>query len=173
MVRRSVTLDVLSHGNPGFWASHDVVPMMMIALKWIAVPIAPLVIAPVLAYFGWLDNDWGLAVFAGASLAALFRWRRLTYRLDPSCRSMNCLNLDDSTKRLVSKRLLLVLLLSLGLSTVALLCLLFVPAARSRIGMFYAFGTMVWASIAKFGFCNLLCNRMLVAHTTQQHSMSV
>ena len=134
---------------------------MRLLLRWFLVPCSVLAAAGVFAWARWLDNGWVVAGYSAAALLILIFWRRATYRLVPSIRSLDWQSLDDRRTRQLKHRFFLSFGLSLSAFIVALLCLVFVPAARTTSGSVMVFAVFVWASIVKFGVFNVLAHHVL------------
>ena len=134
---------------------------MFLILKWFAVPILVLALTVYLSWAGWFNSGWIVALFAVVALLSMTVWRRATYRLAPSWRSFDPTSLDDRLQRRLQFRFVLIYGLSLATMLAALLCLIFIPTARTRSGICVVFTVMVWASIMKFGAINVLAHQLL------------
>ena len=134
---------------------------MPLLLKWFLVPCSVLAATGVFAWARWLDNGWVVAGYSAAALLILIFWRRATYRLVPAKRSLDWQSLDDRRTRQLKHRLFLTFGLSLSAIIVALLCLVYVPAARTTSGSVLVLAVIAWVSIVKFGAFNVLAHHVL------------
>ncbi|MDA0588684.1 MAG: hypothetical protein O2820_13115 [Planctomycetota bacterium] len=109
-------------------------------LKWSAVPAVVLFVAATLAIAGWLDSTWVSVLFTFSSLAALFRWRRATYRLEGSIQNVDHDRLNSEGQRIFKTIFVVTFTSSILLMMGALL----VPAAGTAAGGALTINVMVW-----------------------------
>lgn len=134
---------------------------MCAMFRWFVVPCIVLAVAACFTWTQWFDDGWVVTAFSAIALLVLVLWRRATYRLVPSWRTLNPQNLDDYLRRQLRNRFAVTFGVSLLTMVVALLCVIFLPAARTTSGFVMAFAVMVWASIVKFGVLNVLAHNVL------------
>ena len=130
-------------------------------LKWFAVPAVVLFVAATLAIAGWLEHTWVCVLFTFSNLAALFRWRRATYRLEGSIQNVDHERHTSEGQRIFKTIFVVTFTSSILLLIGALLVLLLVPAAGTASGGALTINVMVWCYIVKFGAMNVLANHLL------------
>ncbi len=134
---------------------------MCAMLKWFVVPCMVLAIAACLTWTRSFDNGWVVAAYFVIALLVLALWQRATYRLVPSWRTLNGQDVDDHLRRQLRNRFAMTVGVSLSTMVVALLCVLFLPAARTTSGFIMAFAVMAWVSFIHCGVLNLLVHHVL------------
>jgi hypothetical protein len=113
---------------------------------------------PVFWAIGWFGNNWFIFVFAGIAIPSLLIWRRATYGLNPSLKTIE--KADEITRKIVSDKMVILFNTSIVISA-AIGFLLFGSLFLSNPPypwLYLASGCLIWLSIVKFGFCNLICN---------------
>ena len=139
--------------------NHEVA--LLLILKWFAVPMLILALTVYLSWVRWFESGWIVALFAVIALLSMTVWRRATYRLLPSLRTVDLRGLDAQLGRRLKFQFVLTVGLSLATMFAALLCVVFFPAARTGSGIYTVFAVMVWASIVQTGAINVLAHHLL------------
>ena len=131
------------------------------ALKALFVPAAVLACAFTLVALGWFEQTWIVIAYSALGLLVLFRWRKLTFSLDPSLSSVSWERLDVNSKRAITRCFVLIFGTAIAVPICLMLWLLLTPAAQTQTVLTLAVLTMVWISFVRFGLINL-CIYVLV-----------
>jgi hypothetical protein len=108
-------------------------------------------------------------VFIAASLLLILVWRRATYRLDPALQNVSTNNVDDETKRWLSRWMGAILAVALVIGVVPLAAYICVPALGRGDGFACAFGLFLWAFIVQFGVMNVVSHDLLARRRDAGH----
>jgi hypothetical protein len=135
---------------------------MIFYVKWLLVPTIVLASAFLFASLEWFHSEWFFAAYSVVGLFLMIIWRRATYRIEPSLRSLTREILDDRTKHLLTKCFFMTFGGVLTIDMIILFCLIIFSTKISLAGCGLLFFILFWSSISKFGITNLLAHNILV-----------